>query len=151
MLQIFRNLLDGLNGDKPAQAYDEHTLQLAAAALLIEISRADNEVTVEERESIRQAITSTYGLSPAEAAELIDLAEGAVDESVSFYDFTHRLNQALDYRQRIAIVRMLWQVACADGHIDRYEDYYIRKIADLLYVPHSEFIRAKLQVLETAS
>lgn len=151
MLQIFRELLAGLNDEAPRQAYDEHTLQLAAAALLIEISRADNEVTAEECEAIQQAITSTYDLNVQEASELIELAEGAVDESVSFYDFTHRLNEALDYRQRIAIVRMLWQVACADGHIDRYEDYYIRKIADLLYVPHSEFIRTKLQVMEALS
>ncbi len=148
MLGPLRKLLDQLAGGSPQQAYDEHTLQLAAAALLVEISRADDEVTEQERETIRQAIGTTYDLGPEETAELIALAEDEVDESVSFYDFTHRLNEALSYRQRVEIVRMLWQVAFADGHIDRYEDYYIRKIADLLYVPHSEFIRTKLAVID---
>jgi len=149
MISTLRKLLDKLSGEAPQQAYDEHTLQLAAAALLIEISRADHTVCEEEREAISQAIEKTYGLAAEESAELICLADEMVDESISFYDFTHRLNAALSYQQRIGIVKMLWQVACADGHIDRYEDYYISKIADLLYVPHSEFIRTKLAVIES--
>ena len=43
---------------------------------------------------------------------------------------------------------MLWRVTCADGHVDKYEEYLVRKIADLLYVPHREYIRMKLEVID---
>jgi uncharacterized tellurite resistance protein B-like protein len=38
----------------------------------------------------------------------------------------------------------LWRIAYASAGIDKYEEHIIRRIAELLYMPHSEFIRAKL-------
>ena len=40
----------------------------------------------------------------------------------------------------------MWRVAFADGEIDRYEDGVIRRVAELIYVAHSDFIRMKLDV-----
>ena len=40
-------------------------------------------------------------------------------------------------------MELLWHVALADGEIDKYEDHLVRKVADLIYVPHLSFIRAK--------
>jgi uncharacterized tellurite resistance protein B-like protein len=40
----------------------------------------------------------------------------------------------------------MWRVAFADRRLDKYEEAQIRKIADLLYVPHKDFIRTKLRV-----
>jgi uncharacterized tellurite resistance protein B-like protein len=37
----------------------------------------------------------------------------------------------------------MWELAYADAELDKYEEYVIRKVADLIYVSHSEFIRAK--------
>ena len=51
--------------------------------------------------------------------------------------------------EKFVLIKTLWRVAAADGDIHRYEDHLIRRIADLLYVPHSDFIRAKLEVLGT--
>ena len=42
-------------------------------------------------------------------------------------------------------MKFLWDIAYADGRIDKYEDYTIRKISDLLYVKHSDFMKAKLR------
>jgi uncharacterized tellurite resistance protein B-like protein len=41
---------------------------------------------------------------------------------------------------------MLWQVALADERLDKHEDYTVRKIADLLYVTHSDLIRIRNRV-----
>jgi uncharacterized tellurite resistance protein B-like protein len=46
--------------------------------------------------------------------------------------------------ERARIVGMLWKVSSADGHIDAHEEHLVRKVADLLYVPHARFIQAKL-------
>ena len=38
----------------------------------------------------------------------------------------------------------MWAVAHADNEVHPHEEYVIRKVADLLYVSHSDFIRGKL-------
>ena len=39
----------------------------------------------------------------------------------------------------------MWTIAFADEEIDKYEEYLIRKISDLTYVSHSDFIKSKLR------
>ena len=46
-------------------------------------------------------------------------------------------------------MKALWEVAAEDGNIDKYEEHVIRKISELIYLPHKDFIRAKLMVCET--
>jgi uncharacterized tellurite resistance protein B-like protein len=38
----------------------------------------------------------------------------------------------------------MWAIAKADGVIDPMEEFVIRKVADLLYVSHSDFIYGKV-------
>ncbi|CAN5847803.1 TerB family tellurite resistance protein [soil metagenome] len=125
-----------------------HALNLATAALLVEISRADNHVSDSERAAMIEALRKSFGLDELEAQELVQLADRAADQAVSLTEFTRLLNQNLTQEDRVSIVQSLWQVANADTDIDKYEEYYVRKIADLLYVSHSEFIRTKLRVIE---
>lgn len=117
--------------------------RLAVAALLVEIARADHEVAPAERSSIRRMLAAAYGLDPGSAGKLLARAERAVEESVSLYEFTRRLNDELSPDEKANAVEMLWRVAFADGRIDKYEEHLVRKAADLLYVPHRRFIRAK--------
>ena len=42
------------------------------------------------------------------------------------------------------MVELLWQIAYANESLHIYEEHLVRKIADLLHVPHSAFIAAKL-------
>lgn len=125
-----------------------HALNLATAALLVEISRADNHVSDSERAAMIEALRKSFGLDELEAQELVQLADRAADQAVSLTEFTRLLNQNLTQEDRVSIVQSLWHVANADTDIDKYEEYYVRKIADLLYVSHSEFIRTKLRVIE---
>lgn len=118
-------------------------MQLAAATLLIELTRADTRVEDNELQAIRQAIQHAYELSDSEAEELMEQADREADDAVSLHNFTHTLNTCLSPQQKILFVEHMWRVAYADGRIDKYEDHYIRKVADLLYVSHSQFIRAK--------
>jgi uncharacterized tellurite resistance protein B-like protein len=45
----------------------------------------------------------------------------------------------------------MWELAFADGDLSKYEEYVIRKVADLIYVSHSEFIRAKTVVKQNVN
>lgn len=124
----------------------EHAYQLATAALLMEISRADREIHSSERETVTRAIQRTFDLDEDETRTLVTLAEKEAEEATSLYDFTRLINENFDDRQKQRVVEMLWQVAFADGDADNYEEHLIRRIADLIHVPHRGFIRAKLAV-----
>ena len=134
--------LDSDAGSDPQQA-----LELAAAALLIELSRSDYQQDLEEQRAIEKALQSCFNLDPDRLQQLIVLAEQEMDQATSLYQFTTLIKDNYSQEQRFELVKMLWQVALADGEISKYEDLMIRKVADLIYLPHSLFIKAKLAVI----
>ncbi|WED20550.1 TerB family tellurite resistance protein [Vibrio sp. JC009] len=120
---------------------------LAIAALLCEVAAADYQVEEQEYNAKLALIQHLTEISKEEAESLLTEAQKKVKESASLYDFTSHLRE-LSQEQRYNLVKAMWEVANADGHIDPMEDSVIRKVAELLYVDHSEFIRAKLEVTD---
>lgn len=127
---------------------EEHILQLSSAVLMIEVMRADHHLAPEEEERLIQVIQQHFELNQEETSDLIQLAHGEADKSVSLHGFTRQLTDGLEVPERAHIVELLWELAYADGKIDRYEEHLIRQISDWLYVPHSLFIRAKHRAAE---
>lgn len=125
----------------------QQQLQMAAAALLIELSRADYKQDREEQIAIESALKKSFSITEQQLVELIALAEEENQQATSLYEFTNLVKDNYSAEQRFDLVKMLWEVAIADGEISKYEDHLIRKIADLIYLPHSDFIRAKLSVV----
>jgi uncharacterized tellurite resistance protein B-like protein len=56
------------------------------------------------------------------------------------------LNDGLTESEKRQVMEMLWRVAYADHHIDAHEEHLLRELSELLYLPHEQFIRAKLAV-----
>jgi len=123
-------------------------LRIATAALLSEVARADYKEQVEESELIFELLKERFGLR-AEDAELLQ-SEGyqEAEDAVSLQAFTRLLHEELTGDEKFGLVEMLWRVALADQHLDRYEDHLVRKIADLLYVSHKDQIRLRNRVRE---
>ncbi len=121
------------------------SIELACAALLIELIYADYNKDPAEISAAKAALQQTFALQETELQELVDLAEVEKHDAVSMYPFTSVINEQFRAAEKIRIIAMLWQVAYADGHLDKFEEHYIRKIADLLYVSHKDFIQAKLR------
>jgi uncharacterized tellurite resistance protein B-like protein len=124
----------------------EHALQLATAALLVEMTRADSDVGRAEVETVLRELATVFTLTPEETRELADLAQREVDHSTSLYQFTSLINRHFSPESKSEVIEMMWRVALADGKLDKYEEYLVRKVADLLYVPHRDFIKAKHRV-----
>ena len=122
---------------------DDRTLKLTTAALLIEVSRADFDMGPEEKTSIINTLRSTFELSVLELDALVEMAEQEVKQSTSLYQFTRLVNDFYEYDQKLLLISAMWQVAYADDNLDRYEEHLIRKVADLIYVTHPDFIRSK--------
>ncbi len=127
---------------------DTSSLELAAAVLMLEISLADSEIQDDERKVIEDALKKVFHLPETDVQTIIELAKQEVDHSVSLYEFTRLINDKMSLDERIRIVELLWQVAFADMTIDKYEEYFVRKIADLLYIPHQDYIKAKHRAAE---
>lgn len=149
MLKSFRRFFDEFlaSGSSVPQQTHEHQLQLASAALLLEMVRADFDDQAAEREQVLALLIQEFALTPQEAARLAELGEDAVRESVSLYEFTQTIDTTLSASDKIRIIEMLWQVAYADDSLDKYEESLMRKLADLLHLSHRQLIQAKHRVL----
>jgi uncharacterized tellurite resistance protein B-like protein len=122
----------------------QRRLHLTAAAMLIETARADFSEEGAEQLELEQLLCSSLALDKSEVRELLELATRQLDESTSLYDFTRVINDYYSPGQKLALIQAMWKVAYADGNLDKYEEHLIRQVAELTYVPHADYIRAKL-------
>lgn len=141
---FFQEKMSAVSDDKPDSS--EHALQLATAALLIEMTRADFEVKDEERRAVTAAIQSAFQLSPDETAALITLAEEEVNQATDMFQFAALMNKEFSRERKVLVLEHLWTVAFADAEIEKYEEHLIRKVTTLLHLHHDDFIGAKLRV-----
>ena len=146
LLKKIRSRLEG--GREAAPETHAENVRLATAALLVETMRADFEASEVERETLTSLLERYFGLTASEADELVDDAERAADKSVSLYDFTRVLNDSLAPGEKLDLVEMLWRACLADGRLDKYEDYLVGKLAELLHVQRAEVIRLRNTVRE---
>lgn len=123
------------------------TRELAAAALLCEVMRADHRFDDAEIASLRDTLHTRFRLSEPAVEDLIQLALKEAENSVGHYQFVSLLNDHYSQQERYTLVVSMWCLAYADGELDPLEEHRIRRIAELLYLSHSDFIRAKLQVI----
>lgn len=142
MVDWFQNLKSIVTRHEPGS--DPHALPRAAAALMLEMAVADDGGDDAELEIVHQAVRRTFGLEATELDELLDQARQAKHRSVSLYEFTRQLRTGLAPDQRAELVGWLWRVAYADERLGMHEEHLVRRVADLLAVPHREFIRRKL-------
>jgi len=128
---------------KPDDGVRARAIRLATAVLMTEVARADYEYDESEFDLLLDLITNHFQIPPEDAGELANKAVDTVEDSVSLHSFTHLLNNRLSERERERIVSLLWQVAYADGRLDKYEDTLVLRISDLLYVSRGRVMRLK--------
>ncbi len=124
----------------------EHRLQLACAALMVEVMHADDTVSTLEKNKIQRLLERKFQLSEKEISSLLELAEEEKHDATDYFEFTSLLNRHFTREQKITLIEDLWALAFVDKELDKYEEHLIRRLADLLHVPHSEFIKTKNRV-----
>jgi uncharacterized tellurite resistance protein B-like protein len=148
MLRQLTRWIDTLRNSKEISADDDMTLREATAGLLIEICRADFEIGAEEQAAALRILKTRFSLADAQAEQALALALDESERSTSIHALLELLNRQLNLAAKTLLVEDLWAIAYADNRIDTYEEHQIRRIADLLYVPHQAYIRAKLKAAE---
>ena len=152
MFDRIRNIVSITKADEENTEDHEMKTHIAACVLFLEAAHIDNECTDDEMDHLIESVKSRFNLSPAHAAELIDLAHSRRNDAVDLWQFTNHMNQHYSKEEKIEILEMVWQIIHVDGRLDKHEDHFVHKLANLLRLNHKELIDAKItarQSLET--
>jgi uncharacterized tellurite resistance protein B-like protein len=128
----------------------EGKIQIACAALLIEMMHIDNKLEAEEQRSVVCRLETLFELTPQQTEYLLELASQEREEATDYYQFTQLINREFSTEQKRELIESLWRVAYADGKLDAYEEFMVRKIADLLHLQHKDFIMTKHRVMSAS-
>jgi uncharacterized tellurite resistance protein B-like protein len=150
MLTAIRNFFDrhiAEQSDDEPQATAERRVQIAAAVLLVEVARSDQNFSDAERRAVLGSVQRKFDLTAAEAQELVALAESESREAHDLFQFTSQIDARFTPERKVRLIEELWRAAYSDSVLHEYEEHLIRRVADLLHLSHSQFIAAKLRVL----
>ena len=130
---------------------DRDELGMALAVLMLEVAKSDFQESDSEIQSMTAWLKSQdLGLNHDNVTRLLDSARGEQARSAGLFAYTRRACEQMSMEERVQLVEQLWLIAYADGVIDKYEEAAIRKASELLYVSHSDFIRAKFAAEATS-
>lgn len=121
-------------------------LKLAACALLLELAHADDEFSDEERAHLEAAIRRHFGVDPAHAEELLQLAEAERRQAVDFWQFTSLIDRHYSLAQKTLLAEIMWGLVYSDGDLVEKEHYLMRKISHLLHLKPGYLAEARKRV-----
>ena len=121
-------------------------IEFATAAIFLELANSDYDSHESETVLIVDLLRKTFDLNEDDLTSLIDLAKEETKDSHDLYQFTSMVNKHFNNEEKIKLLENCWHLAFADGRLDKYEEHFIRKIAGLINLPPSEFVKTKVRV-----
>ncbi len=118
-------------------------LKLIALCLAYEVANADNDIDVRERDLILEKIKESIDVGVLTEKEIFDVIQEESEKRVSFYDIINDINQNLDKKEKIDVLKMLWEIAYADKVLDVDEERIIRRSAEMLGIKPSIVLKTK--------
>lgn len=153
MFEYLRKVLSAEKEEQIAQLQKTETskspnkkYQVATAALLVEIAKADGDFSDEERKRIINLMKNDFDLDDECVNELLELSEQKVKESVSIYEFSSVINESFTQNEKLELLKNLWRIIYEDGKLDSHEDRLIKIIGSTMNIEHKDIIAAKLFV-----
>lgn len=148
MLQKIRRLFEQIGSGEDVEVRDEKDVRMISAALLTEVATVDHELEQREQSTLTQLLRQHYQLESSAAEKLVQEALDHRDHATSLYEFTQFVNNLFDERNKYLLVRQMWLVALADGVIEAFEEHLIRRVSELIHLPHGLFTRARAEARE---
>lgn len=146
MLNAIKEFFEkNINESLDAKVMSKHSLELATAALMVEIVRMDGDIDERERDAVMRAVQNNFQLNDDEARALVSLAEQEAKQATDLYQFTSLINKHFSHEQKAQVIEQMWRVAYADNELTSYEQHVMRRIADLLHIPHATYVNAKMR------
>lgn len=134
-------LLKAVRGNEPPESANVAQLwrkQIAVAAMLVEASQIDRQVTEEEQQAILRAIMRCLGMSEADASRLVAAAQAQFADSLDDWVYADAVRAGYDYEERIEIIGMIWDVVYADGALSRLEIDLLQRLAAHLQIAEED-------------
>ncbi|MFV8781568.1 TerB family tellurite resistance protein [Microbulbifer sp. SA54] len=145
MLQKIRKLFEQIGRGEDVEVREETDARMISAALLAEIATADHKVDESEHAALVHLLQEHYQLDADTAQAMIERALKQRNEATSLYEFTQTVNDNFSDQEKYQLIKQMWQVAFADGEIDAFEEHLIRRVSELVYLPHGLFTRARAE------
>jgi uncharacterized tellurite resistance protein B-like protein len=148
MIDLIKKVLGSRTGERDEP--DGRRPLVATTALLLEMAHIDGSFTDEEKDRIVSILTCDYGLDPSDAAVIMESARSEMKRSVDLWQYTSVINREFSVEEKQKVIEMVWRVVFADGKLDKYEDYLVHTLSDLLHLDHSQLIETKLRARREA-
>jgi uncharacterized tellurite resistance protein B-like protein len=150
VLKSIRDFFDRNIAAQGAPSAERHSIELATAALLVEVVRSDAGIAPNEQQAVLRAVREKFSLSEEEAQTIFRLAEEEVRTANDFYQFTSLINRRFDQQQKQHVIELMWRVAYVDANLAAHESHVLRRVAELLHVTHGDYIAAKMRARDAA-
>ena len=141
LFELFKKLIE-VPDDEPQ---DDNTIVLAAVSLMLEVARSDSDSEQVEHDLIRGILTNEFKVESELIDNLLEAGVEKVEDATDLFQFTQLINDHYSHEQKEGLIYAMWRVALADGKVQAIEDHIIRRVAGLIHVSHSDFIRLKLK------
>lgn len=145
-MSVFSKLKSLFAQEETSEQDDKARVHLACAALMTEVATIDRHFDQAEQETLIEIVCKQFELNESEANDLKELANTERNDATSLHQFTSLVNEHCSHEEKFELIKSMWKIAYADGHLDKYEEYIVRRVSELIYVDHSDFIRAKVTV-----
>ena len=122
------------------------TMNLISGALMVEVMAADHDFNSEEELKLKEILLNRFEIPENEIKKISEQMKKRADDATSLYEYTSLINENFNREEKLDLIRNLWAIAFADNILDRYEDSVIRRVCELTYVSHSDFIKTKLEM-----
>jgi uncharacterized tellurite resistance protein B-like protein len=122
------------------------TMNLISGALMVEVMAADHDFNSEEELKLKEILLNRFEIPENEIKKISEQMKKRADDATSLYEYTSLINENFNREEKLDLIRNLWAIAFADKILDRYEDSVIRRVCELTYVSHSDFIKTKLEM-----
>ena len=137
---------DSVGSENSVKVDHKKQLQIATAALFIEMAKADGNFSEEERDQVIDSLQNQFGLDAEYVNDLIDLSKAKLVESISLYEFSTIINKHFSNDDKLELLKNLWRLIYTDKKLDKYEDRLIKIIGGLINIEHKQIINTKLVI-----
>ncbi len=145
MFDLIKKILASESKSETDLVPDEPKTHIASCVLLLEASHIDNECHDDEMDHIIETLKTKFNLSHDYVEELVALAHEERKNAIDLWQFTNEINQHYSLEEKITVMEDVWRIIHVDGQLDKYEDYFAHKVANLLRLNHKQMIDAKLK------
>ena len=146
--KLVQRFKDGIACPPEERASGHDPLTLATAAILLDIGYADGSFSPAEDGDVVGYLQRKFNLPPETTRELLKAADEIRTKTIDHFALTNFIRKNASLDDRIDIVKTMWRIVYSDGKLTDYENYLVRKLADLLGLEHHVMIEAKVSVLQ---